>query len=304
MRINTLAIFILGIMSIFGCKEKKNNIVGDIQNQIKAYSAMDETLKDSLRESLKRNSEKEFNSEWIRTTNLEREIVNRYGFDAIKLIFEYRNSKNYYLLGEFPEGCPWKVLNDHNLNSFIQANFELIQSKIPKLIASIQDRCEFIYTEQREDTWYLHYFLRMNLYDGRQYYRVYTGGSPNLSPKTNPNLNSFKWEIPKDLDEFYKIHDGFGEIYDANFIMSAKDIRVLGEMMNPIAEKQEVEPDGYTFNNLLEFFPDGTGNAQCFLMTKNGTNQTVDWDHETWEISEASNFYKFIDYRLSQIDEE
>ncbi len=34
-------------------------------------------------------------------------------------------------------------------------------------------------------------------------------------------------------------------------------------------ESQNVKPDGYSFNNLLYFFPDGTENAQCFYRAKN-----------------------------------
>jgi len=127
---------------------------------------------------------------------------------------------------------------------------------------------------------------------------------PLSEPKENPNLIKYEWTIPKDLKEFYSVHNGFGEIYDAGFILSNEEIKVMGEMMNPICQKQNINPDEYSFNNLLEFLPDGGGNAQCFLKDETGNNKTVDWDHETWEISEEENFYEFIDERLSEIDEE
>ena len=41
---------------------------------------MKSELKVEFRNELKRDSEKEFNQEFIRTTNLENEIINKYGF--------------------------------------------------------------------------------------------------------------------------------------------------------------------------------------------------------------------------------
>lgn len=77
--------------------------------------------------------------------------------------------------------------------------------------------------------------------------------------------------------------------------------------MNSICEKNNYDyPEDYKFEDLLEFFPDGAGNVQCFyrenLDYQNA--QTVDWDHEVWEISGKVGFYEFIDERISEIDEE
>ncbi len=54
--------------------------------------------------------------------------------------------------------------------------------------------------------------------------------------------------------------------------------------------------------DLLEFYLDGAGNAQCFY--KNHSNITVDWDYNTWEMSETVIFFEFSNLVLSQIDEE
>ena len=168
----------------------------------------------------------------------------------------------------------------------------------------MKERCKFIYAEKKEDEWNLHYLMDAKLYDERDYYRIYTGGMPISNSKENKNLLKFGWTLPKDLKEFYTIHNGFGEIYDAGFILSNEEIRIMGEMMNPICKEQGLKPDGYSFDNLLDFFPDGAGNTQCFLQNEIGNNITVDWDHETWELSEEEGFYEFIDEILSEIDEE
>ncbi|MCG8579928.1 MAG: SMI1/KNR4 family protein, partial [Bacteroidales bacterium] len=171
-------------------------------------------------------------------------------------------------------------------------------------LSSMKERCLFIYAEQVDSTWHLHYLLKMKLYDDRDYYRVYTGGIPLMNADINTILKKYDWHIPKDLNDFYKIHNGFGEIYNANFVMSNNDIRVMGEMMNPICKEQNSFPENYKFDDLLEFFPDGAGNAQCFYRYKPINNLTVDWDHETWEISNQMGFFEFINQRMSEIDEE
>ena len=268
------------------------------------YKSLSENEKSVFRKELKADSEKEFEEEYTRTTNLEKRLIDEYGFEAIKLIFEYRNSVNYFLLGNFPSDCPWAASNHKTMEEVIGSNFLKVKNKLPNLISSIKERCKFIFAEKKKDVWNLHYFMDSKLYDERDYYRIYTGGMPVVDSKENSNLLKYGWTLPKDLKEFYSIHNGFGEIYDAGFVLSNEEIQVMGEMMNPISKEENVKPEGYSFDNLLEFFPDGAGNTQCFFKDKTGNNITVDWDHETWEISVEENFYEFLDDRLAEIDEE
>lgn len=287
-------IIIIGILSFF-CANCQNN-------KKENYETLTSELKEQYREELKSDSKKDFNEEFIRTTNLENEIINKYGFDGVKLIFESRNSSNFHNLGEFPKDCPWKKLNDKTIEEFITQNFKPIAEKIPNLVSSLKQRCKFIFAEKKESTWYLHYLLDMKLYDDRDYFKIYTGGAPLLNAEPNENLTAYNWDVPSDLKTFYKIHNGFGEIYDVYYLMDNESIAVMAEMMDPICKEQNVQPEGYSFDDLLEFFPDGAGNAQCFY--KNNSNLTVDWDHEIWEISGEIGFFDFINKQLSEIDEE
>ena len=191
----------MGILSFFGANSQNNKKDN--------YENLTSELKERFRKELKRDSEKEFNPEFIRTTNLENAIIDKYGFDGIKLIFESRNSSNFHKLGELPNDCPWKNLNDKTITEFITENFKPISKKIPNLLSSLKERCKFIFAEKKENTWLLHYFLDIKLYDKRDYYRVYTGGSPLMNAKPNQNLKYFSWNIPNDLKLFYSIHNGF-----------------------------------------------------------------------------------------------
>ncbi len=297
----------MGILSFFGCDSKINKNESTKKEPVQTiitYSVLSKDVKDKLRVELEYDDKKEFNDEWIRTTDLKTDIINKYGFEGIKLIFEYRNSHNYYNKGTFPIDCPWNSLNDLSVQDCIEKIFEPLKNKLPLLIDALKDRCKFIYAEKKEDTWHLHYFLNMKLHDKRDYYKVYTGGAPILTPEPNKNLQAYKWSIPSDLKEFYSIHNSFGEIYEAYYVMSNEDIKIMAEMMDPICKEQNVVPEGYSFADLLEFYPDGGGNAQCFLRVNGNTSLTVDWDHEVWEISWEMGFFEFINKRMSEIDEE
>lgn len=287
-------ILIMGILSFFGCNPK-NTKKGK-------YDVLTPELEVQLRNELQRDTSKEFNPEFVRTTDLEYEIITTYGFDGVKLVRESKNSSGFYQLGEFPKDCPWVGLNNKKKTEFIDENFKAISTKIPKLLSSIKERCKFIYVENKDDTWYLHYLLDIKLYDQRDYFRIYTGGTPLSNAEPNENLKAYDWQVPSDLKKFYAIHNCFGEINDSNFVMSNDDIKVMAAIMDPICKEQNVQLEGYVFSDLLEFFPDGAGNAQSFYKT--GSNTTVDWDHEVWQISDETSFFDFINERMAELDEE
>ncbi len=294
------AILVMGLLFFLSCTNHSG------KNDSFVYKDLSNELKDKYRLELQRDTTNDFDSDFKRTTDLERRLIDEFGFAAIQLIFEGRNSHNYYEAGKFPTDCPWGDLNSKSTPEIIEYNFAPLKDKLTRLITSLKERCQFIYAERKDDGWNLHYLLKMKLNDGRDYYIVYTGGMPNQKPVANKSLEQYGWTIPADLVAFYKVHDGFGEVYDANYILRSTEISVMAQMMDSICKKQKIYPDGYTFDDLLEFFPDGAGNAQCFYRDKkkNANNGTFDWDHEVWEISGPVVFFEFIDERMSEIDEE
>lgn len=264
-----------------------------------------ESQKREFHKLLERNPELDFDEEFIRTTNFERKIINDFGFEGIEFILKKDSPKsNFFPLENFPKESPWFNLNSKSISNLISENFNSLENVIPDLISALKERCKFIFLEKTGQNWFLCYFLDCKLYDGRDYYRIYKGGIPNLNPKPNEYLAKNNWDIPKDLKRFYAIHDGFGELTDCNFILNCNELRLLGELMNPVCKEYDNYPEGYKFDDLLEFFPDGSGNCQCFFRYQSETNFTVDWDHDTWELGEKENFFDFINEILSEIDEE
>ena len=274
-----------------GCQDRETN------KPPAQKSMLDDQLKTKYRAELKRDPDKEFGPEFVRTTDLERALVDEHEFDAIKLIFEDRNGANFFQIGELPPECPWAHLNGKSVDAAVDIVFAPIADDIPKLIAALKDRCKYIYAERSDEAWKLHYFLDTVLYDGRRYYHIYSGGEPHPAPDTNASLAIFNWSVPSELKRLYAIHDGFGPI------LGSKEISVMAQMMDPICKEQNNFPERYRFSDLLEFHPDGGGNCQCFHR-QGDRLATVDWDHETWEISGEQGLFEYLDERLSQLDEE
>lgn len=116
----------MGILSFLG--------VSCLRTSENKYERLTPELKTELRGALKRNPDINFKVDYIRTTKLEFEILNTYGFDGVKLLFETNNSANFYELGNFPEDCPWYGLNDENKTDFIETNFQSVSKELPKLL--------------------------------------------------------------------------------------------------------------------------------------------------------------------------
>ena len=116
-------------------------------------------LKNSLEKELIIDSKKYLGSEYSRVLGLKNDIINKYGFEGIKLIYESDNSINYYQLGELPEECPWFELNNYATVEFITNNFKKIATKSSIFIDILKEKCKYIYAEKKEDEWLLHYFL-------------------------------------------------------------------------------------------------------------------------------------------------
>lgn len=246
---------------------------------------------------LKRDPDKDFDTEFERTTDLERRLIDDYGFEGIRVLLEDPDRESLYPHGSFPGDCPWVHLNRLSKAEGVQSVFAPIAERLPSLMAVLDDRCEYLYAERRPDRWVLHYLLTMKLYDGRRYFNIYPGGPPNLQPEPNPRLTKYDWLIPDDLARLYRVHDGFGPI------LGSDQLEVMAEAMDPICAELRAYPEAYEYCDLLPFHHDDAGNNQAFYRG-DGAMTTVDWDHEVWEISAGREFFEYVDATLSDLDEE
>lgn len=269
------------------------------------FKKLSSQQKEKFYEQLEINPQKELQNELNRTAELEYEIVTQYGIEGAEIVLYDDDSPELYLLGDFPAECPWFELNDKGTVGFVKSVFKAIKNQAPDFVEAMKDRCLFVFAEKGESGWWINYVINIKLADGRDYFRVFAGAEPNLDPEPNDNLDKYGWKIPEDLQRFYAIHDGFGDA-DAQNILSTAELRVLAEEMDPVCKEQDLFPEGYKFSNLLEFCSDGEGNAQCFWRKKVKEQNpiTVDWDHETWELSYKKEFFSFLNTSFSALDEE
>jgi hypothetical protein len=146
--------------------------------------------------------------------------------------------------------------------------------------------------------WEMAYVSNRALHDGTPYVETFLGGAPNQAPVLVQRLIDLGWKLPRPLRALYAIHDGLGP--EGGGIHASRSLIDLGEIMGPIMARQGLVPGGYEFDDLLEFWRDGAGNAQCFHRRYPGDDDppTVDWDHETREISGPSSLADFAEEAL------
>ncbi|HAA23729.1 MAG TPA: hypothetical protein DCR93_16320 [Cytophagales bacterium] len=284
---------------------------------------MNEELKVKLREELATDYDHpdyDPRVEAGRVRALECDIVNRFGFEGVKLVFEDRNSSNFHLIGQFPAASPWAYLNDKALPEFVEANFAPIAPKIPTLLFTLKEQCTFIYCEEKEEQWYLHYLFShmQDRFGGGEYLTVYTGGAPLLTPEPNESLRAQGWPIPDDLATFYAIHNGFGQEEDCYCVLPNDQLEIMAASTSEqgpddifdflsaqLSDKINLDPappkEQEPCNDLLKFYPDNAGNAQCFY--KKGQNTTVRWWHDDENAFEEIGFFEFIDQAMSDLDD-
>lgn len=204
-----------------------------------------------------------------------------------------------YPVDALPEECPWQFSQTTEIRKIISSLFSQLEKNLPKTIVMMQERCVAMFGLWKDNQWHLLYMIKFQLRNGSTDFTVYYGGEPTAYPQLREELGSHGWWIPHELKELYQVHNGFGKLaYSRISILPDRKLTLLSEYFFP---DEEV---AYNPNDLLEFFPDGAGNAQFFHRATGGKPmRTIDWDHETRELSNPEEFWGFIDRKLSDVDE-
>ena len=263
-------------------------------------AALSEKDKTYFKQQLEKVESKKSDAEFIRITDLERKLVDLYGYEGIKLVIGINDDSKNYQLGKFPVDCPWAPLNEITAAQFIDSNFRSLSQQLPAMIISMKERCHYIYAERSETGWELHYFIDQVLFDGRRSFTIYSGGVPNPAPADS--LLPFGWSIPPMLRKFYAIHDGFNDLNGID-ILSSREIGVL----DPESKENRKPPPGYTFNDLLVVIDYASDYEDCFLRERGQktSNFMAEWDEDSWIITPKNiDFFSFINESFSHPDEE
>ena len=161
--------------------------------------------------------------------------------------------------------------------------------------------CHYIFAEQRNNNWFLHYLLDNRLADGRRYFLLYSGGAPLRSlPENLPE----GWTWPSMLRDFYKIHNGF-EDRDGIRLLPANEVTIPPHSPDdaPIGSGGEK----ISFDDLLCVVDHGSDYEDCLLRKSGATsgNLVVEFDRDSWLVTEKRlELLPYIDFLFSRINEE
>jgi hypothetical protein len=259
---------------------------------------------------LERGPDEDFATYWQRTNQLKRRLVDDRGPAGMEIWLQHEGLAfdAVHALDTVPQvaGCPWRARPKASAADTINALFGPLAERLPRTVALLEGHTRHLFGLQRGEAWFLLYLVDYVPDDSEPCLKVYVGGAPSVSPALPASAVEVGWAMPEALASFYAVHDGFGEL-DAT----------LGQMGGPCVLgshrvatlRESVDPDGvtltYDFEDLLEVFPDGSGNTAAFHRRSrtDGDPPIVSWDHETWELHVRGDFFAYVDQRLVFVDD-
>ncbi len=259
-----------------------------------------------------KNDQLEFMDQLAAHYKAQIELVEKYGRDGLMLFLD---SETQVYVGdgpnrsleimhytEVPESCPWYHIHELPRNEAIRKVWENWPIKFVK---SLEEYCVDLFVIFENNTWFLVYPYLAKNYDGARYYEFVGGSQPNPDAQLPKALIEAGWKMPLDLKKLYSIHGHFGNAQSvltgdrSDNIIPTKKLETSLTFLEEYVKEWEAN---YSFFDLLPFHEDSCGNSQNFLKTDWDIDSytTVDWDHETKEISGYSYLSEFIDHRFGE----
>ncbi len=240
------------------------------------------------------------------------ELVKKYGRNGLMVFLDTEtqvyvdgvNNRSLEIMhySEVPEGCPWYNLHLLPLDKAIRTAWKEFEISF---VDSLEKYTLDLFAIFEGGKWYLAYAYQTRDYEDNVYYEFLGGREPNPNAKLPKELVEAGWKMPGDLKELYAVHANFGNLKSAlrddntHCICAAEKLGTSLTSLEKYVEEWEAD---YSFFDLLPFWQDGAGNYQNFLKTEiiGDSYATVDWDHETKEISGQCTLEEFIDYHDGQ----
>jgi hypothetical protein len=262
----------------------------------------------AFRAQLTHDPQEDFDTYWARTSRLRYELVRDYGGDGVQLWLEddvfVSRFDAFYEAGQIPPdaGCPWELPANASPAAIITTIFAPLTDHLPQTIALLREHCRGLFVLRHQQRWRLLYLIPRTLYGGQEYWQIVAGGPPLADPVLPEEPSKHGWRMPAALRFLYSVHDGLGDLlHGSHCVLSCEKLQTLSLYVN-----SEEEGLPYDTKDLLEFYPDGVGNGQYFhrRSRRDPDPPTVDWDHETRELSGERDFFDFLDERLIELEEE
>lgn len=240
------------------------------------------------------------------------ELVEKYGREGLMIFLDTETqvyvgdgpnrSLDIMHYTEVPEACPWFHLHELPRDEVIRKVWENWPVKFTK---SLVEYCLDLFVIFENNTWFLVYPYLAKNYDDARYYEFFAGSQPNPGAELPKALVEAGWKMPQDLKKLYAVHGRFGHAKSvltgdrSDNIVPAEKLETSLTFLEEYVEEWEAD---YSFYDLLPFYEDSCGNSQNFFKTQWEVDSyaTVDWDHETKEVSGYNYLSEFIDYRFGE----
>jgi hypothetical protein len=189
--------------------------------------------------------------------------------------------------GEKRAGCPWGP-HEGPLAALVKQSFG---DSLAGTMSALAERCVAVYRVKNHGQW-----SQLYVVEDQGRHRIYAGGPPNSAPVVSAEFRGSRWEIPYLLKTFYRSHDGFGALDNANAfwyedaILPSAALAPLTRYMSP---REEID---YDPEDCLLFYPDGGGSGYCFRRSgkQDGQPGLVFWSCRDQELSEAPAFLSLL----------
>lgn len=242
----------------------------------------------------------------------EHQAFDKWGKEAVALILNQTRPQPITVaaLDDLPDGHRWREHRQRDPGEAVRRIFADLWECAPELFERFAHAVRAIYVLERAGAHCLLYACDAKQHDGKILLTLLVGGPAlddveleAIDGRLREEVRARGWRVPAELRKLYRVHHGFGFLspftahFDSAFsVYPADQLSVVGELMNEIAREKNFEPAGYRFDDLLAFCEDGAGNSENFFRPGPGEEPigTVDWDHETREISSVRSFWEYL----------
>jgi hypothetical protein len=219
--------------------------------------------------------------------DLKTKIIDQHGKAGAFYLLEKENLGNLSFLEDIENNtCPWFEYKNQTTQSIVSSIWASLSKKLPTFLDLFTARCQYILTVENKGTWQLVYVLKGILEDETSFYLFYNGGTPISSEEENEH-SSISNKYQGHLGLFYQVHNGFGELYR--------------ESLLPFDELSKIKVDTTFYWSFFDFVSKA---RQCIKVSDLTTSDPLTYDHDRGNIRAYYPFWKFLDERLSLIDEE
>lgn len=199
-----------------------------------------------------------------------------------------------------PAENPWAFTKGLTVKKAID---EIWKSYPVPFVKTLKKYCIQLFVLRQQEKWFLLYPYKKVSWDNQLLYDFFAGAAPDATAQLPKETIEAGWTMPTDLRQLYSIHHGFGDVdsvlrNDNSFAIVASP-KLLPQLsfLEEIAAEKEWDVN-FSFHDLLPFLGDSAGNYQVFYKaepTGTGSYYTVDWDHETKEISGRDTLAEFME---------